>query len=209
MRALIVLGGKEMPFARYAQEADAIICADSGADSALRQGITPDVLVGDMDSISEGTLSELKKRNTEIIIYPAEKDKTDGEIAVDYAKEHGASHADFVCAEGSIDHYLGNLYLLIYARKLSLSARLITEDMEVYVCDGEMTLTGAPGTRVSVVPADGEIIVLEPYGLYYPLKTPQKIAPGETIGLGNYMTGSECLIKVVKGTAFVMIQANR
>ena len=205
MRALLVLGGDEIPFAREAEEADVIICADKGADWARGQGIVPDVVLGDMDSISSETLSAFEKENVKIITYPAEKDKTDGELGVDHAKEAGASHLDIVCAEGSIDHYLGNLYLLVYAKNASVEASLITRDMTVQLAEGEIELKGEKGTRVSILPARGEIEVRRTYGLYYEIEKPLSISFGQTIGLGNYMTGSACRIEMAKGTAFVAI----
>ena len=208
MQALLVLGGDEIPLGEYAKEADIIICADSGADSAVRQKIIPDVLIGDMDSISRETLFSLKKREVKIIEHPIEKDKTDAEISLDYVKQIGASKVRLVCVEGSIDHYMGNLYLLLYAKKIGLKAYLETSDMTVYAVSEEFSFKGESGKRVSVLPADGEITILEPSGLYYALNSPTQILPGQTLGLGNHMTGDECTINILKGTAFVFLEKN-
>ena len=96
MRALLVLGGNEIQFESYAKQSDMIICADSGADHAVRQNIKPDAILGDMDSISTATLEKFKSEGVKVITYPAEKDKTDGEISVDYALERGASDITLV-----------------------------------------------------------------------------------------------------------------
>jgi thiamine pyrophosphokinase len=168
----------------------------------------PDVLLGDMDSISDESFKTLQDEGIKIIKFPAEKDKTDGEISLDYAKEIGAEYVDMVCVEGSIDHYLGNLYLLMYAKKIGVKAKLITDDMTVWASDGKEVIYAKKGTRVSVLPADGEITVLEPSGLYYPLLKPQKIMPGDTLGLGNHMTDKKCVIEVLKGTAFIFVERN-
>ena len=208
MHALLVLGGREMPIKGFAKASDIILCADSGADCALKQGIVPDVLLGDMDSISDEAFKALQDKCIKTIKFPAEKDKTDGEISLDYAKEIGADTVDMVCVEGSIDHYLGNLYLLMYAKKIGLKAKLITEDMTVWASAGKEVIAATKGTRVSVLPADGEITVLEPSGLYYPLLKPQKIMPGDTLGLGNHMTDNECVIEVLEGTAFIFVERN-
>ena len=208
MHALLVLGGREMPMKEFAEASDIILCADSGADSALKQGIMPDVVLGDMDSISEEAFITLQDAGIKTIRFPAEKDKTDGEISLDYAKEIGAEAVDMICVEGSIDHYLGNLYLLMYARKIGIAAKLITEDMTVWASGGKEVICAKEGTRVSVLPADGEITVLEPSGLYYPLLKPQKIMPGDTLGLGNHMTGEQSIIEVLEGTAFIFVERN-
>jgi thiamine pyrophosphokinase len=203
MRALLVLGGQEIPFRQWAQAADTIICADKGADYALAQGIMPHVLLGDMDSVSKEAAAELRARGVNIIEHPAEKDKTDGELAVDYAKEAGVDSVQLVCAQGSADHYMGNLGLLVYAKKLSLDAQLETGAMTVYSVEDNITLKGEPGTRVSILPGDGEIVVKQTKGMYYEIKKPLPISCGQTVGLSNSMTGTECTICIEKGIALV------
>ncbi len=206
MEALIVLGGKEEAFKTKAEEADIVICADSGADYAMRQSVTPDVIIGDMDSISEKALTKFQNDGVKIIKLPIEKDKTDGEVAVDYAKEIGAGEIYIVCAEGSIDHYLGNLGLLLYAKEIGMPAWLETHDMMVRAGAGKVKVLGEKGTRVSVMPAGSEILVLERHGLYYELNEPTRIKAGQTLGLGNHMTGEECTIEVLEGTAYVFVE---
>ncbi len=206
MKALVVLGGREIAFKEKALKADLVICADSGADYAKNQGIVPDVIIGDMDSVSEEALAFFQRKKTEIIKLPVEKNSTDGEIAVEFAKEKNADEMDIVCAEGSIDHYLGNLGLLIYAKELGIEAWLETSDMTACAVRGEIKLKGERGTRVSVMPADGDVVILERHGLYYELLEPTRIKSGQTLGLGNHMTGDECTIEVLEGTAFVFVE---
>ena len=61
-----------------------IIAADSGYDTAKRIGITPDLLVGDMDSIRD------VPSGIETLRVKAEKDDTDTMLAISIAKEKGA-----------------------------------------------------------------------------------------------------------------------
>ncbi len=209
MRALLVLGGEEIPFKKLAEKADVVICADSGADYAAHQSVLPDVLLGDMDSVSKETLVEFEEKGVTVYRYPIEKDKTDGEISLDYAKEIGVSDIEIVCAQGSIDHYLGNLYLLVYAQKLLIKASLNTHDMIVYSVESDIELKGEKGLRVSILPADGDIEVYSTTGLFYEILKPLKIAVGQTIGMGNYMTGQKCKIVISKGIAFVIAELKK
>ncbi len=61
-----------------------LIAADSGAELALALGLMPDAVIGDMDSISPGTLSLLEHRGVPIIRHPRDKDRTDLELALDH-----------------------------------------------------------------------------------------------------------------------------
>ena len=89
MRYIIVTGGplpqesakliKELS----ASDEDAILIAcDGGCDILARNNIVPDLVVGDMDSISEEGLDFINNNNVFIEKYPVEKDWTDSEIAL-------------------------------------------------------------------------------------------------------------------------------
>lgn len=80
------------------------IAADSGYDTALSLGYTPDLVVGDMDSIS--SLSVLKTISKDrIILWPHDKDYTDTEIALMEAKKYNPDTITLVGGDGGrLDH---------------------------------------------------------------------------------------------------------
>ena len=56
MRAVILAGGSihnDDIIRQYIRPDDFIICADSGYDHAVRMGISPQIVVGDLDSVEE------------------------------------------------------------------------------------------------------------------------------------------------------------
>ncbi len=58
MQAVIVAGGDPDPSdARWLADADLLVAADSGACWLDELGVTPDLLVGDLDSIGEPLLA--------------------------------------------------------------------------------------------------------------------------------------------------------
>jgi len=69
---------------------DYIIAVDGGANELRRRGIIPNVIIGDMDSISQSTLNYFKDKGVKVVTYPHEKDETDLELALVYAFENGA-----------------------------------------------------------------------------------------------------------------------
>ncbi len=91
-----------------------LICADGGGDAALQAGLSPDLLLGDMDSISPGNLERLRGAGVRVVEHRPEKEKTDIELALDTALVLGASRITIAGALGGIrlDHSLGNLLLL-------------------------------------------------------------------------------------------------
>lgn len=208
MECLLVLGGNSQDIYEIAKKVDLIICADSGAEHVFSQGLVPDVLIGDMDSITSETLDKCRTKGVVIKKYPKEKDMTDGQLAILYAKKKNIKIINIVCAEGSFDHYMGNIYLLIYAKSLSIKARLITNDTIIYAVDDNINILGNINDRVSIIPANSDIIIKETCGLYYEVKKPLSVKFGDTIGLGNHMTNNSATIRIEKGTAFVTQQRN-
>lgn len=101
---------------------DFIICIDGGADIAMRQCIIPDLILGDMDSVSgdipEGIPSEK---------FPPEKDYTDLELALQRSVSMGAEEVRIIGAMGGrLDHTVAAIQLLSrYSRYFS---RLTMED---------------------------------------------------------------------------------
>src|SRR5680860_704700 len=55
-----------------ARKADLVIAADSGLDHATRHGVTPDVLVGDMDSVDPASV---RRFGGDISIHSPDKDR--------------------------------------------------------------------------------------------------------------------------------------
>ena len=63
---------------------DYIICADGGTRHALALGLKPNLIVGDLDSVTD---AELQKANAKVVQYPRDKNKTDLELALNHALE--------------------------------------------------------------------------------------------------------------------------
>ena len=63
-------------------EFDLVICADGGLEIAKKLGISPDIPIGDYDSMQ-------LPQNQKIIKLPMEKNMTDSEAAIDFAISDG------------------------------------------------------------------------------------------------------------------------
>ncbi|MCD6363111.1 MAG: thiamine diphosphokinase, partial [Synergistetes bacterium] len=64
------------------EEADLIICADGGGNYLYAWGIKPDILIGDMDSISAEALLYFEGAGVKIVRFPRDKDYTDSHLAL-------------------------------------------------------------------------------------------------------------------------------
>src|SRR2546426_831436 len=91
---VVILHGDPGDGARWGaallKDADLVIAADGGAETALAWGRTPDVIVGDLDSLDDALRRTLEARGAVVETYPRAKDQTDGEIALRAALARGA-----------------------------------------------------------------------------------------------------------------------
>lgn len=102
----------------FPKEADLIIAADSGYLTAKRFGVTPHILLGDLDSLDKSKLEDGETETLEKIIVPAVKDDTDTQLAVDTAIERGADRIILVGGLGGrLDHTLSSVFLLEYIKR--------------------------------------------------------------------------------------------
>jgi thiamine pyrophosphokinase len=191
MRAVVVAGS----LARNLDEAlissaDLIVAVDGGADTLARVNVVPHVLVGDLDSISRGALSELELRGVEVMNLSRFKDETDTEAALKIALERGA---DWIIVYGALggpryDHLLGNLLLLTAPWLEGTSVRLVDDRHEAFLAKGDATFFGMEGNTVSLLPLSLEVEQVRTEGLLYPLHG-ETLHQGSTRSVSNAMTG--------------------
>ena len=92
---------------------DYIIAVDGGYDHLMKQGITPDLLIGDLDSIK----SQIKP-SQQLIKLPKEKDDTDSLYALKEAIKRGFnSFSLFGFLGNKFNHSLANIQCLMFLKK--------------------------------------------------------------------------------------------
>ncbi|MBQ8177795.1 MAG: thiamine diphosphokinase [Clostridia bacterium] len=175
-----------------------IIAADGGyrlVDDRAVQAV-----IGDFDTL--GYIPDF----VTTISHPTDKDQTDGEICLDYLSSIGATDVTIYGAlGGKIDHVLGNLNLLAYAKKVGLNAVAVSASTEVYFVDGPLLKECEVGSTLSIIPFGGEVSFEHSFGLKYPLDG-IKIAPYSSLGLSNEVTVGKVEIKVENGECLVIIR---
>ena len=129
-RFAILLGGDMTPTARLlAQIRGArVIAADSGMMHAAALGVVPELWVGDFDSA--GSELTMQYREVPRDTFPAEKDATDGAIAVEEAIRRGARDILLLGGlGGQTDHAVGLLGQSISIARRGFSC-LLTSGLE-------------------------------------------------------------------------------
>jgi len=208
-RAIILAGGDLRTVPSQTLPA-IVVAADSGYDHALDLALPVDVLVGDMDSISEHGLDHARATGVAILAYPTSKDHTDLELAILAAASKGAIHIDIHGGEGgSLGHLLGVALELTDGRWHALTIRWHTDGgvAEAARPDSPVAIHGSTGDVVSLVPvgnADGVRTV----GLAWTLAG-ERLTAGTTRGLSNRITSSPAEVSVASGIVIVIWESSQ
>ena len=121
--ALIIAGGNpvKQDVALRLDVPDWVIAADSGLDQAFRLGISPDLVIGDMDSVTAEALARAEATGVTIERHPVDKDASDLELAIDAAATAGYQQATIIGGTGGrIAHTFANALLLLKERTIAL-----------------------------------------------------------------------------------------
>lgn len=175
-----------------------IICADGGANIAVRLGCMPDAIVGDCDSLTAKTRARFPLAK---IIYRPSQYATDLEKTLDYCMEHRMRHVIIIGATGKrLDHTLSNMSIL---RKYSdrLSVRCIDQHGELFFVMGRVSIPAVTGQIISLVPL-GKCRGITTKGLLYPL-IHGTLEVGVNEGQSNVATASRVVVSVRQGTLMV------
>lgn len=181
----IVSGGQYSPL-RDLGDCEYIIACDRGYEYLRRQGVRPDLLVGDFDSYA-GPLPEDVPR----LSLPVEKDDTDTMAAIRHAVSNGCKRIYLYCALGGrLDHLLGNLQAAAYAAQRGVWVRVVDEENEILVFSGgSVTVPEREGYSLSVLALSDRCAGVSIRGTKYELED-VTVENNFPIGVSNQWRGT-------------------
>ncbi len=181
-----------------------LVCADGGARHLDALGLTPDVIIGDMDSLAAEILHRCGKQGSRIIEHPRDKRETDTQLALEYAMGSLPDEIRiFGALGGRIDHTLANISLLAHAAERDIPTKLVDEWCEVFVVTHRAALKGIAGQTVSLLPPSSQVCGIEIRGFEYPL-TGATMKHGTPYGISNRLTAGEGTISLESGRLLVI-----
>jgi thiamine pyrophosphokinase len=203
MKALIVANGElfqpEILKRRIAaSNSELVVGADGGALKARALGAVVNAVVGDMDSLT--VQSRLDFAGAEFVTYPAEKNETDLELALNYTAGRGAETIVIVGAVGGrLDSTAANLYLP--AGKYGAVRRIElwhgAQTAWVIRHPGE-DIRGRIGDTLSLIPLAGNAVGVVTTGLKYPLRS-ETLSFESGRGLSNVFTEETARVELSDG----------
>lgn len=186
------------------ENADVIIAADGGANWLVSQGRLPDVIVGDMDSISQAVMEALQRGGCRFVRHPAQKDETDLELALLEALAMGAKRITVLGALGKrIDHTLANILLLAMPQLADVETVIYDGLCSLYVLRHTGEVRGEVGDTVSLIPLGGDVKGVVTSGLAYPLRD-EVLRFGPARGVSNVLLEPRATITLREGILLVV-----
>ncbi|WP_295813839.1 thiamine diphosphokinase [uncultured Nitratireductor sp.] len=167
-----------------------IIAADSGMRHAALLGVTPELWVGDFDSVPpelSDAYSHVPRRR-----FPPEKDKTDGELAIAVALEAGATSLLLAGAFGGSrpDHMFLHLAQAIQLSERGVNAKLTSGRQEgVPLVPGERRSFEYPQDMLFSILGFSALAGLTVEGAKWPLDAVE-VPFGSSLTLSNVVDGA-------------------
>lgn len=120
---------------------DLVLAADGGYRALYSLGYTPDLLLGDFDSLGDLPLPP----DLPVLRFPARKDDTDTGLALRHGLDRGfRDFALYGCAGGRVDHLLANLQSMARVSRLGATIRLAAPEYDAWALTGPAPDTSAP-----------------------------------------------------------------
>lgn len=207
-RIVIIANGdlEDLGFYReFLEDDDLILCANGGTKHALTMGLKPEVIIGDLDSLHHEDRQKLKEADSKFIEHSSEKDKSDLELAMDYAVGIQPREIIIIGALGGkrADHAFINLLLLYVPFQAGIPARIIDENQEIFLAEKETIVNGAVGDYISLFPQTADVCGVVTVGLKYPLNG-ETLYFASTRGLSNEMIAPQARISLKSGLLLVI-----
>lgn len=176
-----------------------VIAADGGLEKLKDLGVTPDLILGDFDSLGDRPTDE------NVLTFPVEKDDTDTMLAVKEALSRGYQTLWISGGTGGrLDHTVANLQTLLYAVNAGAEAYLISDTQTAtVVTDGEISFSDTCRGKISVFSmgerAEGVTLI----GLRYGADR-ISLTNAFPLGVSNAFIGESATVSVAKGSLLIL-----
>lgn len=183
----------------HLDNATVIIAADGGAWHVLGHSKTPDVLIGDLDSLDTEVKERLMGKSTLIAAHEPDKDETDLELALLYAtRNYEEEILVFGGLGGRLDQMFANILLLMHPELRERNISFKTRYQRIWLIAREATIEGEEGDTVSLIPLGGDVRVAATKGLRWALRD-EVLTFGPARGVSNEMVDDTALVEIHSG----------
>ncbi|CAH1058939.1 thiamine diphosphokinase [Paenibacillus pseudetheri] len=205
-RVVIFAGGELSPeYLNLLDEDDFIIGADQGALFLISHGYTPDIAVGDFDSVSPEALQDIKSKSKKTITCDAvNKDLTDSEMALDIAMDQQPDSILLLGVTGTrIDHSLASIQMMTRALQRQINCYVMDTHNYITLTGSQAVINDLGYTYVSLLPLTPEVSGITLEGFQYPL-TDATLKLGQSLGVSNKLVSSSGTVSIRSGLLLII-----
>ena len=201
MKTCYIVGASHSAPLPEIKATDFVIAADGGYDNLKKLSITPNLLIGDFDSISN------MPKGIETVRHKVRKDETDMHLAyLEGAKRGYKSFKIYGGTGGRADHTFANYSLLLYIKEDGNEAALIDEETESIVIRNESALIqGRCGKHFSVFAFGGTATGVCIKNASYEAHN-ETLTPAFPLGVSNAFLDTPAEISVKNGALLVILE---
>lgn len=191
------------------KENDLVIAVDGGYMYSRVLEITPDVIIGDFDSLEEPYVSEVHRLEEEkaccVIRLEREKDDTDTMAAIRYGLQAGCEEFHLYAAMGGrLEHTIANLQSLLFLKKNGAKGYLWDAfSMTTVIREESLSFRKSMEGMLSVFAIDGDAKGVTETGLKYELHD-AVLENSFPKGISNEFIGEEATVSVRDGALLVL-----
>lgn len=205
-RIVIFAGGQLGDWSlRLLRETDTLIGADSGARFLIQNGRTPDIAIGDFDSVTDEEMALIRERSRSTIACdPIDKDYTDTEMAFRLALDMKPSELLLIGALGTrFDHSLANVHLLALADCFGIPAQIVDAHNRIQLISHTCRLDRIDHPQVSLLPLSEQVTGITLFGFQYPLRE-ATLTIGQSLGISNVLLEETGTVQLKEGKLLVI-----
>ncbi len=209
MKKALIIGAGPIQNSAFLQDVKDMffIACDGGYLTYQKEGIEPDLFIGDFDTLSPSILKHPK----EVITLNQIKDDTDTLFAIKTALERGYdTFYIYGCLGGKIEHSIANIQLLSYLENHHAKGYLYSEDQKTVLftlSNESITFSKEAKGYISVFSLTDKTFDVSEYNLKYTLFK-HELSSSFPLGISNeFIEGKEAKIEVGEGILLIVCPA--
>jgi len=181
------------------QQGDFLIAVDGGIKHLLSMNLTPNLAIGDFDSLTQDESLYIENNRVQKISLNREKNETDLEIAIQTIVRMGYTDITLLgVLGGRLDHTLENLLILSKSIWKNVSFKILDHTQEIFLIRNEIKFLSGLDEIVSLIPLSVKVSGVKTDGLKYKL-IDEDLFRQNARGISNYSISNQVSIKIKSG----------
>lgn len=205
-KRVLMLADGEKPslelFHRHREGSELLIALDGAAHWLIKNHITPDLIIGDMDSADTKEMGAIKIRRSE------DQNSNDLAKALSYCQKNGHREISLLGAFGArADHFLTNLYVVKRLAK-GMMITMVDDRQFAFICptDRIVLIDDLVGRYISLFPLADRCGPITSTGVKYPLNK-EFLGLDDRIGTLNQVVSPDASLRCGSDGLLVILES--